>query len=173
MLHHCQFDELSSGVGSPCLPATLANLHALYRKMSPPLFLQSTHCWKKALFRRKQKQSVDFHITFSNKLRPSPPSSWRGWCWCERIVNIFSFTPSGATRPCAALIIVLFFSLSFPPNVQYSVRFFLERLFFSCLFIFYPENAIAGSMRLIFFYCVWNYVNGLQLVLEDLSSITF
>lgn len=123
--------------------------------------------------RRKQKQSVDFHITFSNKLRPSPPSSWRGWCWCERIVNIFSFTPSGATRPCAALIIVLFFSLSFPPNVQYSVRFFLERLFFSCLFIFYPENAIAGSMRLIFFYCVWNYVNGLQLVLEDLSSITF
>lgn len=141
VLHQCQFDELSSSVGSLCLLATLQQ--TCIAKCPLPSFCSPMPLFVPCLgflhnpIRQKKKRSVHFHITFSNILRPSPPSAWRGWCWCERIVSIFSFIPSGSTRPCAALIILLIrFLLSLSPSVLYRLRFFIESLFFSALSFF-------------------------------------
>lgn len=96
---------------------TPEKLHVLYRKMSPPLFLQSTRMKTRRFSHRlsflqnqKEKQFIS--------ILPFPTNSARLlWCWCERAVNIFSFTPSGATRPCAALIILHSFLSLCPPSV--------------------------------------------------------
>lgn len=128
VLHQCQFDELSSGVGSPCQPATLWQTCTCYIGKCHLPFLQSKLLKKCRLshrlsflqnpFAKKRNRVLISILPFpTNSARLLLPHGEAGWCWCERIVNIFSFTPSGATRPCAALIILHSFLSLYPPSV--------------------------------------------------------
>ncbi len=135
-----------ASVGSLCLLATLANLLALYRTMSPPFFLQSTLLKKRLCLLSAQSHSPKKkQCSFPYYLFILRPSDGEADADASVLVSIFSFTPSVCTRSCAALIILIIrFPFSFSP-----VCAFLYKAYFSALL--FPKTQLLEAGILLYY----------------------